>query len=55
MRILFKIMDEFQEKNRFTVDFWNDNNMFVTQKNWKLWTQKICHSNIKIKIKNKPP
>jgi hypothetical protein len=36
--------------NGFIVDFWNDDTMFVTQKKWKMWTQKICHSIIKIKI-----
>jgi hypothetical protein len=44
-------MDEFQENNGFIVNFWNDDTMFVTHEKWKMWTQKICHSNIKIKIK----
>jgi hypothetical protein len=35
------------------MDFWNDNNMFVTQKKWKIWTTKKCQSNVKIKINNK--
>jgi hypothetical protein len=26
---------------------------FVTYKTWKMWTQKICQSNVKIKIKTK--
>ncbi len=33
------------------MDFWNDDIMFVTHRKWKMWTQKICHSNIKIKFK----
>jgi hypothetical protein len=46
-----KNMDEFFLKNGFIVDFWNDDTMFVTHKKKKLWTQKICHNNIKIKNK----
>jgi hypothetical protein len=33
-------MDEFEEKNGFIVDFWNDYTMFVTHNKWKMWTQK---------------
>jgi hypothetical protein len=35
------------------MDIWNDNIMFVTYKKWKMWIQKICQSNVKIKIKKK--
>jgi hypothetical protein len=28
------------------MDFWNDNTTFVTQRKWKLWTQKICQSSV---------
>jgi len=44
-------MDEFWEKNGLIVDFWNDDIMFVTHTQQKMWTQKICHTNIKIKNK----
>jgi hypothetical protein len=49
--ILIKIMDEFKKKNGLIVAFWNDDIMFVTHRKWKMWIQKICHSNVKIKIK----
>jgi hypothetical protein len=29
----------------------NDDIMLITHRKWKMWTQKICHSIIKIKIK----
>jgi len=48
---LIEIMDEFLKKNGLIVDFWNDDTMFVTHWKWKMWTQKICHSIIKFKIK----
>jgi len=35
------------------MDFWNDNNMFVTKKKWKMWTKNKCQSSVKIKINNK--
>jgi hypothetical protein len=41
VKIILKIMDEFQEKNRFIVDFWNDDTMFVTHTKWKMWIQKL--------------
>jgi len=50
VRILLKFMDEFLKKNWLIVDFWNDDIMFVTHTKWKMWTQKLCHNNIKIKI-----
>jgi hypothetical protein len=33
------------------MDFWNDNTTFVTHEKWKIWTQKICQSSVKIKLK----
>jgi len=29
----------------------NENIVFFTQIEWKMWTQKMCHANAKIKIK----
>jgi hypothetical protein len=43
-------MDEFQENNGLIVNFGNDDTLFITHRKWKMWTQKICHSNIKIKF-----
>jgi len=33
-------MDEFYEKNGLIMDFWNDDIMFVTNRKWKMCTQK---------------
>jgi len=33
------------------MDFWNENIVFVTQIDWKMWTQKISRTNAKLKIK----
>jgi hypothetical protein len=35
------------------MDFRNDNTTFVTYKKWKMWIQKICQSNVKIKKQKK--
>jgi hypothetical protein len=32
------------------MDFWNDDNMFVTKIKQKMWTQKVCYNNVKLKI-----
>jgi hypothetical protein len=42
-------MDNFKNRNELIMNFWNDDITFVTQSNWKMWTQKICLIN-KIKI-----
>jgi len=34
------------------MNFWNDDIMFVTYNFfYKIWIQKVCHNNVKIKIK----
>ncbi len=43
-------MDEFSNGG-LMMDFWNENIVFVTQIEWKMWTQKVCHTNAKLKIK----
>jgi hypothetical protein len=35
------------------MDFWNDNNTFITKKKWKMWTQKNVKVVSKLKLKNK--
>jgi len=39
------------KNNEFIMEFWNDDIVFVTQRKWKMWIQKVCHNNVKIKIK----
>jgi hypothetical protein len=35
------------------MDFWNDNIMFITQRKWKTWIQKIRQSSVKNCFKKK--
>jgi len=35
------------------MDFWNDNITFVTQRKWKMWTQKIHQNSVNFFFKNK--
>jgi hypothetical protein len=51
MGIVIKFLDEFKEDYGLVIDIWNDNITFVAQKKWKMWTQKICQSSVKINIK----
>jgi hypothetical protein len=44
-------LDEFLKDYGLVMDFSNDNIMLIVhRKKWKMWTQKICQSNIKIYI-----
>jgi hypothetical protein len=43
-------MDEFLKKIGLIVDFWIDDNMFVTHKKWKMWIQKNVIVILKQKI-----
>jgi hypothetical protein len=55
MKILIKIMDKFQDKINSLWTFEMMTLCLSHTKNEKKWSQKICHSNIKIKLKNSPP
>jgi hypothetical protein len=51
MKIIIQVIGELQKMNELIMEFWNDDIAFVTQRKWKMRIQKVCHSNVKIKIK----
>jgi len=53
IHVIIIFLDEFKEDYGLVMDFWNDNINFVTQKKWKMWTQKNAKIVFKLKLKNK--